>query len=229
MLRPRHLFGLGIVVLAVAAAGGAYAATRLSSNVINACVRHGSGGVYTGRPCARHDRTLTWNVAGPQGPPGPPGIPGPAGAPGSPGPPGPPGSAGVRGAQSGGEDPPGLGGIIGASQTFTDTVLSTSASGDVFVWGHLDLTADCPSPSPTPNCAYTVGLYMDGQPVPGSAHTVEIPTFTTAEETADLFGIATSVPAGTHHVTIGYRTLLHGPTIDTVGGETHSAAIGLGD
>jgi hypothetical protein len=217
----------------VAAAGGASAQSHAASNLITACVHRRSGGLYTGRPCARHDRTVNWNVVGPQGSPGvagPAGPPGPPGAAGPPGPPGPPGSgSGVLGAQDGGADPPGLGGVIGASETFTDTVLSTSAAGDVMIWGHLDLTADCPGPAPTPTCTYTVGLYIDGQPVSGSAHTVEIGAFSSSDERADLFGIAHSVPAGTHRITIGYRTLLHAPTIDTVGRETHTAAIELGD
>jgi hypothetical protein len=221
------------LLVTLVVAGGAFAAAHASSGAIHACVRHGSGGLYTGRACARHDHRLTWNVAGPPGPagvPGPAGLPGPLGPVGPSGPPGPPGiAAGVLGAQDGGEDPPGLGGVIGTSQTFTDTVLTTGASGDVFAMGHVDLTVDCPNPAPALDCAYSVGLYVDGQPVSGSLHNVDIPAFTTSEQTADLFGIATSLPRGTHHVTIGYRTLLHGPTIITVGGETHSAAIELGD
>ena len=77
-------------LLAAAAAGGAYAATRLSSNVIRACVHRAGGGVYLARRCAPRDRRLTWNVTGPAGVPGPagaqgpPGVPGPAGAPGAP-------------------------------------------------------------------------------------------------------------------------------------------------
>lgn len=214
--------GLALAVLAVAATGGAYAAVHAASNSISACVRHHSGELYTGRPCARHDRPVTWNVVGPQGPQG---VPGPAGTPGPPGPPGPPGSAaGVLGAQSGGIDPPGLDGLPNQTETLTDTVLSTSQSGDVLAVGHADLQIDCGSLV----CGFTAGLYVDGQPVPGSARNIELPVFTSTEETLELFGIAPSVPAGTHHITIGLRSPVRLPSI-TAGGETHSAAMQLGD
>jgi hypothetical protein len=230
MKPPRTILAVGVAAVVAAASGGAYATVHVVSSAINACVRHGSGELYAGRPCARRDRALTWNVVGP---PGAPGATGPSGAPGLPGPPGPPGPAGspgtALGAQDGGLDPPALGGAIGTSRSFTDTALTTTAEGDVFAWGDLDLTADCLDAAPTPSCAYTVGLYIDGQPVPGSAHIVEIPAFSSTEERTELFGIATSLPAARHQVTIGYRTLIHGPTITNVGSETHSAAIGLGD
>jgi hypothetical protein len=130
----------------------------------------------------------------------------------------------VLGAQSGGVDPPGLDGLPNQTETLTDTVLSTSQSGDVLAVGHADLQIDC---GPLV-CGFTAGLYVDGQPVPGSAHNVELPVFASTEETVDLFGIAPSVPAGTHHITIGLRAAVHLPSI-TAGGETHSAAIELGD
>jgi hypothetical protein len=115
--------------------------------------------------------------------------------------------------------------VIGESKTFTDTVLSTAASGSVLVSGHLDLVADCPTPGAGQlDCTYQVGLYLDGQPVAGSGHNVDMPPFTTAEQTAELSGVASGVAAGTHHLTIGYRTLLHGPSI-TVSGETRTWAV----
>ena len=89
--------------------------------------------------------------------------------------------------------------------------------------GHADLQVNC---GPLV-CGFTAGLYVDGQPVPGSARNVELPVFASTEETLDLFGIASSVPAGTHHITIGLRAPVFLPSI-TAGAETHSAAIGLG-
>lgn len=225
MLRPRHISGLVVAVLVIAATGAAYAAVHTASSTISACVHHRSGGLYTGRPCGRHDGSLTWNVAGPQGPPGVAGSPGSPGPPGPPGSPGPPGAGGgVLGAQSGGIDPPALNGLPNQTETLTDTVLSTSQSGDVLAIGHADLQVDC---GPLV-CGFTVGLYVDGQPVPGSGHNVELPAFDVADETLDVFGIAPSVPAGTHHITIGLRAPVRLPSI-TVGDETHSAAIQLGD
>jgi hypothetical protein len=130
----------------------------------------------------------------------------------------------VLGAQSGGVDPPALDGLPNQAETLTDTVLSTNQSGDVLAVGHADLQIDC---GPLV-CGFTAGLYVDGQPVPGSAHNIELPVFASTEESVELFGIAPSVPAGTHHITIGLRAPVHLPSI-TAGAETHSAAIQLGD
>ena len=216
---------MAIVAALVAASGGAYAAVHAASGTISACVHHRGGELYTGRPCGRRDQSLTWNVVGPQGPPGVTGAAGAPGAQGPPGPAGPPGSAaGFLGAQSGGIDPPTLGGLPNQTETLTDTVLSTSHSGDVLAIGHADLQVDCG----TFTCGFTVGLYVDGQPVPGSGRNVDLPVFDVADETLDMFGIAPSVPAGTHHITIGARAPVHLPSI-SAGGETHSAAIQLGD
>jgi hypothetical protein len=117
-----------------------------------------------------------------------------------------------------------LDGLPSQTATLTDTVLSTSQSGDVLAVGHADLQIDC---GPLV-CGFTAGLYVDGEPVPGSARNVELPVFASTEETLELFGIAPSVPAGTHHITIGLRSPVHLPSI-TAGAETHSAAIQLGD
>jgi hypothetical protein len=59
---------VSFVALTVAVSSGAYAAGSSSAPKITACVRHQGGALYTARKCARHDRTLTWNVAGPPGP-----------------------------------------------------------------------------------------------------------------------------------------------------------------
>jgi hypothetical protein len=154
-----------------------------------------------------------------------PGAVGPSGPPGPPGSSGPPGGSGVlAAAQDGGTAPLALGGSIGESKTFTDTVVTTTPPGKLLVSGHLDLTADCPTPFPTIDCFYEVGLYVDRQPVPGSGHSVDMQAFTTAEQVTDLSGLASGVPAGTHHITIGYRTVVHGPSI-TAGAETRSWAV----
>jgi hypothetical protein len=126
-------------------------------------------------------------------------------------------------AQSGGIDPPTLGGSVpGATQTLTDTVLPTSQLGSVDAIGNADLQVDCGPFA----CSFT-GLYVDGQPVPGSARNVELPAFASTEETLELFGIAPDLPAGIHHVTIGLRAPGHLPAI-TAGSETHSGAVALG-
>lgn len=154
----------------IVVAGAAYGSG--SGPTISACVHHVSGGLYAARPCHSGDRRLTWSVTGPGGPRGaigprgPGGPPGPGGPLGLTGPPGPKGDPGVAAAaQSGGADPPPLGGPIGTSQTLSDTVLTTSTAGRVFAFGHVDVTADCPTAVPTVTCSFTVGLYIDGEPV----------------------------------------------------------------
>ena len=224
-MKRLHLTPAVVVALAgllLAAAGGAYAAVHASSSTISACVHHKSGVFYAADACRPRDSQLTWSVAGP---PGPAGAQGPAGPQGTTGATGPQGDPGVTaGAQSGGNDPPALGGVPGMSRTLTDTVLPTSELGSVFAVGHVDLQVDC---GPL-LCAFTVGLYVDGLPVPGSARAVDLGVFASSEESLELFGVATGVPAGVHHITIGLRSFLPLPSI-TVGNETHSAAIALGD
>jgi hypothetical protein len=77
--------GISVTALILAATGGAYAASS-SSGSISACVHHKGGAMYVAHKCGRHDRRVTWSVAGPQGERGPQGSPGNAGAPGAPGP-----------------------------------------------------------------------------------------------------------------------------------------------
>ena len=125
-------------------------------------------------------------------------------------------------AQSGGIDPPALGSLPNGTQTITDTVLSTSQAGNVFALGHVDVQVDC---GPF-TCSFIAGLYVDGQPVPGSARAVELPLFSSTEETLDLFGLAPGLSAGVHHITIALRSPVRLPSI-TVNGETHAAALGL--
>jgi hypothetical protein len=220
-LRITPTVAVALATLVLAAAGGAYAAVHASSSTISACVRHKSGVFYAADACRPRDARLTWNVAGP---PGPAGAQGPAGPQGPIGATGPPGDPGVTaGAQSGGNDPPALAGGPSASQTLTDTVLATSQPGSVFAVGHVELEVDC---GPL-LCSFTVGLYVDGLPVPGSARAVDLGVFASSDESLELFGVAPGVPAGVHHITIGLRSFVHLPSI-TVGSETHSAAIALG-
>ncbi|HEX5900757.1 MAG TPA: hypothetical protein VFY32_15235, partial [Solirubrobacteraceae bacterium] len=84
---------LAIVALALAASGGALAASR-SSDSITACVHKTGGGLYRAKHCAKHDSKLTWSTAGPRGVTGPQGPDGTKGDTGAQGPQGAPGSAG---------------------------------------------------------------------------------------------------------------------------------------
>ena len=225
--RPRRAAAVATGLVALVAASGAYAAAHISSPQISACVGHKSGIFYAANQCRQRDARLTWSVSGPPGPAGAQGAAGPAGPVGPPGPPGATGAKGepgvTAGSQSGGIDPPALGGLPNGTQTITDTVLSTSRAGNVFALGHVDVQVDC---GPF-ICGFTAGLYVDGQPVPGSARAVELPVFSSTDETLDLFGLAPGVSAGVHHITIALRSPVRLPSI-TVNGETHAAALGLG-
>ena len=86
--RPRQPLALGVslAALVVATTGGAYAAAGAHSASIRACEHHGSGTLYMAHTCRRHDRSVNWNLTGPQGPQGLQGLPGRTGATGAPGP-----------------------------------------------------------------------------------------------------------------------------------------------
>jgi hypothetical protein len=220
MRRPRRAAAIATGLVALVAASGAYAADHISSPQISACVGHKSGVLYAADQCRRRDARLTWSVSGPPGPAGPAGAQGAAGPPGATGAKGDPGV--TAGAQSGGIDPPALGSLPNGTQTITDTVLSTSQAGNVFALGHVDVQVDCGPFA----CGFTAGLYVDGRPVPGSARAVDLPVFSSTEETLDLFGLAPGLSSGVHHITIALRSPVRLPSI-TVNGETHAAALGL--
>jgi hypothetical protein len=83
---------LAIIALAVAASGGALAASH-GDGSITACVHKTGGGLYRAKHCAKHDSKLRWSVAGPRGATGPEGPAGTKGDAGARGPQGDPGSA----------------------------------------------------------------------------------------------------------------------------------------
>ena len=70
---------LGLVAVAIAGAGGAYAA---SGGTIAACVSHKGGTLYEAAKCKSHDTKLTWNIQGPAGTNGTNGTNGVNGTPG---------------------------------------------------------------------------------------------------------------------------------------------------
>jgi len=70
----------GAAVAALIAGGGTYALAGPGSGTLSACVHTRGGALYEARRCARRDRRLTWNIAGPQGTTGPAGVAGKNGA-----------------------------------------------------------------------------------------------------------------------------------------------------
>ena len=73
MRRPLRTTAIATGLVALMAASGAYAAARISSPQISACVGHKSGVFYAANQCRRRDARLTWSVSGPPGP----AVPGP--------------------------------------------------------------------------------------------------------------------------------------------------------
>jgi hypothetical protein len=232
----RHRFTsahlIGLIALFVALGGVSYAAATLPANsvgskqlrtaavthhklarnaVTSAKVRDASllasdfkpGQLPAGPKGAKGD-------SGPQGPPGPQGVPGP-----------------TAGAQSGGDDPPST--ITGPhTGTLSTTTLTTPAAGSVFAFGHVNVNVSCPADSGF-NCNFELGLYIDGQPVPGGGRFLLVPNNTVPTEIVELFGVATGVPAGTHRITIAYNGNSPNPASVTVTrSEDHSGAIALG-
>jgi hypothetical protein len=163
---------------------------------------------------------------GPQGPVGargPEGETGPAGSRGERGPQGLPGEAGSRGADGapgtvGPTGVPGAPGITVAAQTGNsppppdptkdekslDIALPTRARLLVYATD-LDAHGTCRFVSGGPGeCGSTVGLYVDGIPVPGDTSVAA--SFHGGTGTAIMLsGITEPLAAGTHHVTISRR------------------------
>lgn len=54
---------LGVIALAIAAAGGAYAASS-GGVTITVCIHHSGGGLYKAKNCQKGDKKLTWNKQG---------------------------------------------------------------------------------------------------------------------------------------------------------------------
>ena len=220
--------------------GGAYALTSGAGSVA-ACVRHITGVLYQASRCARRDRKLTWGRQGPAGPTGRPGAAGPQGAPGLQGAQGSSGSQGATGAtgpqgapgptavaQAGGDAPPST--ITGANAgtiPSSTTTLTTTTAGSLFTFGHLDVGVNCPPG--TFNCDFQSGLYVDGQAVPGTGQFITISSGTSQQVVREIFGVATNVPAGTHHISIGWNGQSPNPSsLGTTSGQEHTAALAAG-
>jgi hypothetical protein len=205
-------------------------------------VHHAGGGLYQAHRCDLGDHRLQWSARGPaglagrtgaRGPAGPAGASGPAGLPGADGAtgwPGPKGDTGPKGdpgamvaGQAGGDQPisfptgPNTG-------TLADTVLTTNNAGAMYVSGHVEANLECAAQTGF-NCVLDLGLYVDGTPVPGSGEDLVILNATAPQKVFDLFGIAANVPAGVHHVTIGWDGDSPNPAL--LGAVGHTAAIGL--
>lgn len=164
------------------------------------------------------------------GAPGPTGAQGPQGSQGSKGDTGERGPVGPTTAvQSEGNGSPGpLGGPHTGTLSYPNaTTIETSSAGQVFVIAKVVVGAACGG-GPY-NCAFDVGLYLDGVPVPGTYGHALLGPNSSSVETFQLFGIATDVAAGSHTLTVGW--IGESPNHASVSGEygeSHLGAIALG-
>lgn len=214
MRRPRqHLTYANVtatLALFIALGGGAYAAGAGSliggKGQVRACVRPGGGTlrvVTQGSRCGRG--TVVVNLqgagsgaaAGPPGPPGPQGAAGAAGARGAVGPTGPAGPTAGNGDGFG--DPPAQ---ASTQYSVQDVTVNLPTAGSLFVAGNLDASlTSCSAPSV--DCVFTFGLYVDGQPVPGTVISIGFPHpsgqgYQSGSASAVVHGLA----AGAHTVAL---------------------------
>ena len=172
----------------------------------------------------------TLGITGPTGPTGPTGVFGLEGPTEPTGPTGP--ATAIAGAVSGGETPPATSALVspgGGTLDQAQTTLTTASPGSVFAWGYVDVNVTCSVPAGADTCNFGAGLYLDGQPIPGSGRTVTIPDGATQEVTLSTFGIADDVAGGSHQITIGWTSDSTNTTAVTeTGGNTETAAIALG-
>jgi hypothetical protein len=166
----------GVVALLVVG-GGAYALASSKNVTLTVCVSHNGGTLYRARRCAKHDKQLSWNkqgptgATGPQGKQGAQGIQGPQGIQGAKGDQGTKGDTGdmgavgpTAGALGGGTTPPGLAGTAHVIVATTTIDLTTASSVLAFGMPTSDLKPQCPSAG----CTISLGLYLDGEPMPGA-------------------------------------------------------------
>ena len=102
-------------------------------------------------------------------------------------------------------------------------------AGKLFVFGYFHVGVNCVMP-PSFNCDLSAGLYLDGQPIPGSGRNVTVPNNSIGLEIEwNLFGVASNVPAGIHHITISWNGQSPNPgQVSTIFGDNHTGAIALG-
>jgi len=203
---------LFLLALAVPA-GGAVAVARTPHDAvttIQACASRAGGFLrLVARPsdCRRRERSVSWNVRGPQGPPGEAGPTGTAGAPGVAGPSGPSGAPGPKGPKG---DP---GGSIDSLERLAG--LPCRGAGtvklDYDASGRAALT--CVS---TPS-AVTVSVNELSTGTAGAASDEFVELFNAGAVPADLSGFKLVYRAGTGTSDIGLATIPDG-TILAPGG-----------
>jgi hypothetical protein len=134
---------------------------------------------------------LPAGAQGPQGPQGAQGAQGPKGDKGDAG----PTAASVSAAGTPPPDP---------QITHASTTITTPVAGRLLVFAHQPQVA---ASSPAGNvCIFTWALYVDGQPVPGSARTLSASPGQSFVRDWSLFGVSSTVAAGDHTVAVMARS-----------------------
>jgi hypothetical protein len=204
---PSPALIVAVAALVVALGGTSYAALHLGTNSVGAKqIKAGavhSSDVANGTLLKRDFKpgqlpVAKQGLAGPQGPQGDPGAPGPAGTPGQAGAQGPKGDQGpagpTQGASSGFVTPPPGAKTLTVSNKVT---ITTKTAGSLFVTAHVDTAvAGCSGPS---DCIVHYGLYVDGNPVPGTKTEAAFGAGSgRSYRNVSVAGVATGIPAGTH-------------------------------
>jgi hypothetical protein len=109
------------------------------------------------------------------------------------------------------------------------TTIVTTVAGNVLVFGQETLIVKCPNLA-TASCSFSAGLYFDGNPVPDSGLNTNLAIAEQLTFKPDLFGLVKNVAAGTHTVTVGWKSSSAAPNHATAFAQSdqRSAAILVG-
>jgi Collagen triple helix repeat (20 copies) len=230
---------VGLAALLVVG-GGAYALASSNSVTVTACISHNGGTLYTAKRCAKQDRRLSWNKQGPTGPQGKQGsqgIQGPQGIEGLQGIQGSKGVQGIKGdtgdmgsvgptagALGGGFAPPGLAGTAHVIVAETTIHLTTASSVLALAMPTPDFRPQCPAAG----CTVSLGLYLDGQPMPSGDEPLTGGASAVLGPYEPLQGLVSGVAAGDHTITLEFVDTAGTGFVNATSGSVTVSAIALG-
>jgi hypothetical protein len=233
---------VGLVALLVVG-GSAYALASSNNATLTACVSHNGGTLYRAKRCAKHDKQLSWNEQGPPGATGRQGRQGPQGVEGSPGIQGPQGTQGPKGDQGvkgdtgdmgavgptagalgGGTTPPGLVGSAHVIVATTTIDLTTASSVLAFGMPTSDLKPQCPAAG----CTISLGLYLDGQPMPGGDEFLSGGASALVGPYDPVQGLVEGVAAGEHTLTLQFVDTGGSGFVNATNGSATVSGVALG-
>jgi hypothetical protein len=110
------------------------------------------------------------------------------------------GSTGSPGPTAGATDTGGVAPSATPQSDFsTSATVTTTTSSKLLVSGWLKASVFCTAAGP---CSDTWGLYVDGAPVSGTAHTLSAGTSATASDFVLVSGMTGTLAAGTHNAVL---------------------------